>query len=434
MSSRIYVIDSSVLLAEGKNALYSFGSDNVVLPLVVIGELESKRNDPDLGFQARTVLREISRLKGLGNIRTGVDLGKGYGEVRIEVNHVDTTGLPETIRNVKTNDIRILAVANALANEDNTDVILVTQDVTLQILASIVGLESMALEGPAQNDVDKYIKSVQEFDVASSVIDELYSVGYVHLSDVDVPMNTGILLKSHDNSALAIAKGSWRFEKVGETTIGSVSSKSKEQAIAIKHLMDPTIGVVSLGGRAGSGKSMLALAAALKLVADTKTPHNKIVVFRPINAVGGSEQELGFLPGTIDEKLAPIMQPVFDTIATFNNPIDAKKIKESGVIEFRSIAHARGSTLGNAIIIVDEVQNLSKSTIGTLLTRAGVGSRVFLCWDVNQTDAKYIGKFEGIFRIVRFLLGKKLFAHVSLIKSERSAVAEMASEILEDMI
>jgi PhoH-like ATPase len=453
MSPRINVIDSSVLLAEGKNALYKFGTDNIVLPLIVIIELENKRNDPDLGYQARSVLKEVARLKELGDIKTGISLGKDLGEIRVEVNHIDTSGLPATLRNTKTNDIRILAVAHALQHEvapkltttgdllidreaefTKNDVVLITQDIPLQILASIVGVPSEALEGPKSADVDSYIKSIPEFDVSSEVIDDLYKNGQIILNTVDVPINTAILLKSHNSSALAMSKVGWAFSLLGTTKIDKIESKSKEQAVAIDHLMNNDIGVVSLGGRAGSGKSMLSLAAAIKLVMDGSTPFEKIVIFRPMNAVGGSEQELGFLPGTLDEKLAPIMEPVFDCIATFKNKIDLEKIKKSGIIEFRSIAHARGSSLANCIILIDEAQNLSKATIGTLLTRAGVNSRVFLMWDVNQVDAKYIGKFDGIFRVVRFLLGKKLFAHVSLIKSERSPIAEMASGILEDMV
>lgn len=434
--SRINVIDSSVLLSEGKNALYGFGSDNVVLPLVVISEVASKRNDPDLGYQAREVLREITKLKSEGDIKSGVSLGEDKGTLRIEVNHISTAGLPVSIAEINNNDIKILAVAHSLRKEnENDEVILVTQDITLQILASVVHVEAVAFSGPKTTDKDKYIKNIPEFHVDDDVIDSLYKTGSVQLADVDIPINTAVLFKTHDesNSALAVCKSSWSFDLLKTSKIGKTESKSKEQAVAINYLMDNSIGVVSLGGRAGSGKSMLSLAAAINLVQDSKTPYEKIVIFRPMNAVGGSEQELGFLPGTLDEKLAPIMEPVYDALSTFMIKPDIDKIKRDKIIEFRSIAHARGSSLGNCIILVDEVQNLSKSTIGTLLTRAGVNSRVFLCWDVNQTDAKYIGKYEGIFKVVRYLLGKKLFAHVSLLKSERSPVAEMASGILEEM-
>lgn len=431
-----YVIDTSVILAEGKKAFYAFGTDNVVIPYMVLKELEGKRGDADLGYYAREALREIARLKDSvdGDIKEGVSLGEGLGTLRVEVNHVSTSGLPKHMQENPNNDTKILAVAHGLKT-DGENVILVTRDITLQILAEIVDVESMSLSSDAVSDTDNYIKSIPVHQVSNEVIDKLYNDGVIHLGELDVPINTGVLLQSFDGStsALVVSKSAWSYQLVKKQTIGSIGSKSKEQAFAIEYLMDKDIGVVSLGGRAGSGKSMLALAAAIKLVEDKSTPYSKIVVFRPINAVGGSEQELGFLPGTIDEKLAPIMQPVFDTISTFMNPIDAKRIKESGIIEFRSIAHARGSTLGNAIIIVDEVQNLSKSTIGTLLTRAGANARIFLCWDVNQIDAKYTGKFDGIFRVVRYLFGKKLFAHVSLVKSERSPIAEMASGILEEM-
>lgn len=432
--SRINVIDSSVLLSEGKNAIYGFGSDKIVIPLVVVSEVANKRNDPDLGYQAREVLREITKLKSIGDISTGVELESG-GELRIEVNHISTSGLPNSIADINNNDIRILAVAHALQNENtDSEVVLVTQDITLQIIAAVVNVKAIAFEGTKPADKDTFINQITEISVDDSVINEIYDTGFVQLADIDVPINTAVLFKAHDgsSSALATCKASWTFELLKTSKIDKIESKSKEQAVAINNLMDPSIGIVSLGGRAGSGKSMLSIAAALKLVESKKA--EKIVIFRPMNAVGGSEQELGFLPGTMDEKLAPIMEPVYDCISTFKNKIDVERIKREKIIEFRSIAHARGSSLSNSIIIIDEAQNLSKSTIGTLLTRAGNNSRVFLLWDVNQTDSKYIGKYEGIFKVVRFLLGKKLFAHVSLIKSERSPIAELASTILEDLI
>lgn len=430
-----YVIDTCVILAEGKKAFYAFGSDDVVIPYKVVEELQSKRGDADLGYYAREALKDIARLKDTeGDIKEGISLGEGFGTLRVEINHVTMENLPAHMQLNPNSDTKILAVAYNL-QAAGADVTLVTRDISLQILASIVDIKSVALSLDAQSDTDTYIKSIPEHMVSSEDIDKLYNDKVIHLADLDVPTNTGVLLKAHDGSksALVVAKSSWSFQLVKAQKIGNIEGKSKEQTFAIDYLMDNSVGVVSLGGRAGSGKSMLGLAAALELVEDSKTPYKKIVIFRPINAVGGSDQELGFLPGTLDEKLAPIMQPVFDTIATFKDPIELKKIKESGVLEFRSIAHVRGSTLSNCIIVVDEVQNLSKSTIGTLLTRAGKNSRIFLMWDVQQIDARYIGKFDGIFRVVRYLFGKKLFAHVSLIKSERSAISEMASGILEEM-
>jgi PhoH-like ATPase len=431
-----FVIDTSVILAEGKKAFYAFKANDVVIPYQVLKELESKRGDIELGYYAREALKEISRLddeSGEGEvINIGISLGKGFGKLRIEMNHVSTSNLPEILTTHLSNDIRILAVAHGL-KKDGEDVTLVTRDLPMKVLAKIAGVKSTTLSGNELADIDQYIESVPEFEVSAEIINELYINKSINLPEIDVPVNTGVRLLSHEGSALAIAGPAWSFNLVKEKPIKGIDLKGMEQAFAGDYLMNKDIGVVSLGGRAGSGKSMLALAAALQIVSDQKTPQNKVVVFRPINAVGGSEQELGFLPGTLDEKLAPIMQPVFDTLGTFMNPIDVKKIKDNNVIEFRSIAHARGSTLTNSIIIVDEVQNLTKSTIGTLLTRAGTGSRIFLCWDVAQIDAKYTGKYDGIFRVVRYLIGKKLFAHISLKKSQRSPVAEMAAGILEDL-
>lgn len=431
-----FVLDTNVILAEGKKAFYAFEKNDVVVPYQVLKELENKRTHPELGFYAREALKDIAALKDVndGDVSVGVSLGEGFGELRVEMNHVSTSNLPERLLERIDNDTRILAVAHNLKTTGE-DVTLVTRDVPLQILANIAGVKTISLSEPSKSDVDRYINEVPEFDVPSDVIDELYKNKVVQLSekDIDVPANTGVRLKSHNNSALAIAGPSWQFYLVKENPLKGIDTKGMEQAIAAHHLMNNDLGIVSLGGRAGSGKSMLALAAALQIVGDNRNAISKVVVFRPMNAVGGSEQELGFLPGTLEEKLDPIAQPVYDTLATFMNPVDVKKIKDDKKIEFRSIAHARGSTLTNAVIIVDEVQNLSKATIGTLLTRAGNNSRIFLSWDINQIDAKYTGKFDGIFRVVRYLMGKKLFAHVSLKKSQRSPVAELAAGILEEL-
>lgn len=427
-----FVLDTSVILAEGKKTLYSFGKNNVVLPIVVIRELQLKRHDPELGYVARSVLREILLLMKKGDIRDGISLGNSYGELRVEINHIDTSNLSDAIASRSNNDARILAVSKALNSELDGTVILVTRDIELQILARI---ENVTCEDLSENksSADEYIASLKTFDVSSEDIDSLFDKNVVTL-DIDVPVNTGVILKSYNGqSALAVSKTQWHFELIKDLRLGSYTGRSAEQKILIKHLTDESVGVVSVSGTAGSGKSFLMLAAALELVNDKRTPYEKIVVFRPINAVGGSTQELGYLPGDVNEKLAPHAQAVYDTLGTIVSSAEVERIKRSGTLEIGSIAHVRGRTLSNCIVILDELQNVEASTILTLISRLGVNARVFIGWDTNQKDSKYIGKYDGIYKVVRKLYGHKLFAHVTLKKSERSAISEMVSGLLEDI-
>lgn len=426
-----YVLDTSVVLSEGKKAIYSFGENNVVLPITVVKELEKKRNDFDLGYSAREVLREISSLRKQGDINEGVSLGEGYGSIRIELNHINAVELPATIKENANNDTRILAVAAALTAELSGPVVLITKDLTLAIYADLVGVTTDSLITENDTDVDKYIQNIQSFQVTSEEIEELADRKLVHL-DIDVPVNTGvILLGPEGQSLLAVSKPRWEFKVIRDLSVGAVQGKSKEQKFAMHHLMDNTVGVVSLSGTAGSGKSFLMLAAAISLVRDKSTAFEKIVIFRPVNPVGGAAQELGFLPGDMNEKLAPHMKPVFDTLGTMFPKAEVDRIKREQLIEFDAISHVRGRTLANCIVICDELQNVEKSVIQTLLSRLGVNSRAFIGWDIAQRDAKYIGKYDGIYSVVKKLYGHKLFAHITLKKSERSPVSQMVSDLLE---
>lgn len=428
-----YILDTSVILAEGKKALFSFGKDDVVIPRIVVKELQAKRHDPDLGYTARSVLREILSLMRLGDITQGITVGEGFGTLRIEINHVSTSGLTAATLSDKTNDVRILAVAKSLTEELNTPVVLVTRDIELQILAKIEGVTYEDMSDSESSDVDKYIANLTTFEATPEEIDLLFKNQSVTL-DLDVPVNTGIIIKSHTGqSALVVAKQQWKFELVKDLRVGSYVGRSAEQKILLYHLTNDSIGVVSASGTAGSGKSFLMLAAALQQVQDKNTPYQKIIVFRPVNPVGGAPQDLGFLPGDVNEKLAPHAQAVYDTLGTIVSSIELEKIKREGILEIGSISHVRGRTLANCIVILDELQNVEASTILTLISRLGINSRVFIGWDTAQRDARFIGKYDGIYRVVKKLYGHKLFAHVTLKKSERSAISEMVSGLLEDI-
>lgn len=437
MTNKTYVLDTSAILSEGRNTLYSFEKNDVVIPLIVIRELQKKRHDGDLGHVARSVLREILSVMKRGDIQKGVSLGEQYGNLRIEFNHIETSGLPETIKETLNNDVRILAVAANLNKEAKEkgegEVVLITKDIELRIYALTVGLACEDLQDEDDPATDKFIRSVQQYDVDDAEIDALYAHKAIKLP-LEVPNNTGVILvgTSTGKSALAIAKSGYEFKLVEKRVVQKSEGKSAEQKILLDLLMDEKVGVVSTSGTAGSGKSYLMLAAALDLVRNSGNDYQKIVIFRPVNPAGGQHQDLGFLPGDINEKLAPHAQAVWDTLGTIVPAAEVERIKREGIIEIASISHVRGRTLANCCVILDESQNLESSTIVTLISRLGVNSRMFIGWDTAQRDAQFIGKYDGIYKVVKKLHGHKLFGHVTLKKSERSAISAMVANLLED--
>jgi PhoH-like ATPase len=422
------VLDTSVLLSAGRTALYSFGTDNVVLPLVVVRELEAKRNDPDLGLAARSVLRALDDMLGLGDLREGVELGEGYGTIRIETNHIHD--VPEALKSYPSNDTKIVTVALNLSNELEGDVFLVTKDIPLKIMASIVGVATKGFT-PA-NISGGYIDNTETLWVTAEQIDEVHETGTVRL-DFKVPRNVGVILRNEENpkdTALVISGAQYEFNLIEQYEISGLESRSAEQALAIDYLMDEKIKIVSLGGRAGTGKTTLALAAGVEQLNINSGTYKKIIVFRSMQAVGG--EELGFLPGTEAEKMDPWVQAIYDSLGSFLTPQQINHLKTKQVIEVLPLTHIRGRTFNNAFILIDEAQNLSRATIMTALSRLGKNSKAVMSWDRSQRDNRFVGRHDGVYEVTDRLLGEKLFAHTSLQKSERSDVAELVSRKLDD--
>lgn len=429
--AKTVVIDTSVLLSAGRTALYSFGESNVVLPLVVVRELEAKRNDPDLGLASRSVLRALDALMSEqgSDVREGVSLGEGYGSLRVEVNHV--SDVPEELKSYPTNDTRIVTVTRNLANEsDDGEVYLVTKDIPLRITASIVGVKTMDFT-PANVSGD-YIDNTEAVAVSDEDIDTVHETGTVKL-DLDIPRNVGVILRSEDNpkkTALVVSGKQYEFNKINSYKVAGLESRSAEQALAIHYLMDDSVKIVSLGGRAGTGKTTLALAAGIEQLSDRGGHYKKIVVFRSMHAVGG--EELGFLPGTEAEKMDPWTAAIYDSLGSFMDKSEINKLKLKGQIEVLPLTHIRGRTLDKSFIIIDESQNLERATILTALSRLGKNSKAVMSWDVSQRDNFRVGRHDGIYEVASRLLGERLFAHTSLKKSERSDAAELVSRVLDD--
>ncbi len=425
---RSYVIDTSVLLSDPA-AAYRFAEHEVVLPLVVIGELEDKRAHPELGYFARSALRLLDDLRvEHGRLDQPLPLNDLGGTLQVELNHSDPSVLPAGFR-ADGNDHRILAVALNLAAEGH-DVTLVSKDLPLRVKAASVGVK--AEEYRAELAVDAGWTGMTELDVPSDTIDALFAHESVEVEEAaGLPCHTGLVLIGDRSHALARVQPDKSVRLIrGDRDAFGLHGRSAEQRVALDLLLDPDIGIVSLGGRAGTGKSALALCAGLEAVLERRA-HKKVVVFRPLYAVGG--QELGYLPGSEGDKMAPWAQAVYDTLGALVAEEVIDEIVHRELLEVLPLTHIRGRSLHDSFVIVDEAQSLERGVLLTVLSRIGANSRVVLTHDVAQRDNLRVGRHDGVAAVIEALKGHPLFAHVTLTRSERSPIAALVTELLEDV-
>ncbi|MBH0024659.1 PhoH family protein [Salinibacterium sp. NG253] len=425
-AERTYVLDTSVLLSD-PSSIKRFAEHNVVLPVVVITELEAKRNDPEIGYFARQALRSLDEMRVKHErLDFPISVGDDGGTLRVELNHSNMSVLPSGLQ-LGDNDSRILAVALNLANE-GLDVTVVSKDLPLRVKAASIGLA--AEEYRAELAVDSGWTGQAEIELSGDQVAELYDKERLQTRAVgDLPINTGLVVTSERGSALArvTARGTMSLVR-GDREIFGLHGRSAEQRLAIEMLLDPELGIVSLGGSAGTGKSALALCAGLEAVLE-KQQHRKIMVFRPLYAVGG--QELGYLPGDAAEKMNPWAQAVFDTLGSVVSENVLEEVLDRGLLEVLPLTHIRGRSLHDAFVIVDEAQSLERNVLLTVLSRIGQNSRVVLTHDVAQRDNLRVGRHDGVASVIETLKGHSLFGHITLTRSERSAIAALVTELLE---
>ena len=424
-AERTYVLDTSVLLSDPR-AIFRFAEHAVVLPVVIISELEAKRHDPEIGYFARQALRNLDELR-IQHERLDFPIAVGSGgSLRVELNHSNMSVLPSGLQ-LGDNDSRILAVALNLANE-GLAVTVVSKDLPLRVKAASIGLA--AEEYKAELAPDSGWSGMAEIDLGSQQMATLYEEEKLSTRVVgDLPVNTGLVIHSDRGSALGrvTARGELRLVR-GDRDIFGLHGRSAEQRLAIDMLLDPELGIVSLGGRAGTGKSALALCAGLDAVLE-RQQHRKIMVFRPLYAVGG--QELGFLPGDATEKMNPWAQAVFDTLGSVVSQNVLDEVIDRGLLEVLPLTHIRGRSLHDAFVIVDEAQSLERNVLLTVLSRIGQNSRVVLTHDVAQRDNLRVGRHDGVASVIETLKDHALFGHITLTRSERSAIAALVTEMLE---
>jgi PhoH-like ATPase len=425
-ATKTYVLDTSVLLSDPR-ALFKFKEQEVVIPIVVINELEKKRHDPEIGYYARQTLRHLDDLRiQHERLDFPMEVGEG-GLLRVELNHIDQSVLPAGFQ-LGDNDSRILAVAFNLASE-GCDVTVVSKDLPMRVKASALGMA--ADEYRNDNAKDSGWTGISELSLSGDEINDLYDTELIKHKEVEnLPVNTGLVISSERGSALGRVEKGGKIRLVrGDRDVFGVHGRSAEQRLAIDLLLDSDVGIVSLGGRAGTGKSAMALLAGLETVLERRQ-HKKIIVFRPILAVGG--QELGYLPGSENEKMNPWGQAIFDTLGALVSKEVIEHIVDRGLLEILPLTHIRGRSLHDAFVIVDEAQSLERNTLLTVLSRIGQNAKVVLTHDVAQRDNLRVGRHDGVAAVIEALKGHSLFAHVTLTRSERSAIAALVTDLLDN--
>jgi len=396
---RTFVLDTSVLLSDPK-AMFRFAEHEVVLPIVVINELEKKRNDLEIGFFARKALRLLDDLrKKHERLDFPVTVGDS-GTLRVELNHIEQSILPAGFQ-LGDNDSRILAVAANLQNE-GFEVTLVSKDLPMRVKASSIGLNA---EEYLHELATEEWSGVSELSLSGDEMANLYDNEELVIDSAkELPLNTGLVLTSERGSALG---------RITENRTVKLVRGDRE--------------MFGMHG-AGTGKSALALCAGLEAVLERRQ-HKKIMVFRPLFAVGG--QELGYLPGTEAEKMNPWAQAVFDTLGALVSKEVIDEVMNRGILEVLPLTHIRGRSLHDTFVIVDEAQSLERNVLLTMLSRIGQKSRVVLTHDVAQRDNLRVGRHDGVASVVETLKGQSIFSHITLTRSERSEIAALVTDLLD---
>ncbi|WP_027408270.1 PhoH family protein [Anoxybacteroides tepidamans] len=443
MGNKIYVLDTNVLLQD-PYSIFSFEDNEVVIPAVVLEEVDSKkRNMDEVGRNARQVSKLIDRLRENGKLHEKILLDNG-GVLRIELNHRSFHQLQEIFVE-KTNDNRILAVAKNLSleeqtKEDGRSVILVSKDALVRVKADAIGLQAEDFLSDRVVDIDHIYTGFLELYINMEHLKRFYEKGELVLSEIAhhpfYPNQFIIMKDALGSSASAIGIVDHAGKKVKKLVfqheqVWGIRPRNVQQTMAFELLMREDISLVTLIGKAGTGKTLLALAAGLMQTEDIGT-YKKLLVARPIVPVG---KDIGFLPGEKQEKLRPWMQPIFDNLEYLFNTkkpgeLDAILAGMSS-IEVEALTYIRGRSLPEQFIIIDEAQNLTKHEVKTILTRVGEKSKIILMGDPEQIDHPYLDEYNnGLTYVVEKFKEQKIAGHVRLIKGERSGLAQLAADLL----
>jgi PhoH-like ATPase len=437
--SKIFVLDTNVILHD-YTCIYQFQDNDVILPITVLEELDKfKRGNDLINFQAREFTRLLDEIVGDELFNGGKSLGQGKGKLRIETGKPFSDELKASFKE-DIPDHRILSIADYIAKSyPRRKTVLISKDINLRMKAKSLGIQSEDYKTDQVTDehiLDKTVTTFENFNDA--LIDTLYSQGSFAAKDLgndfSPEANECYIFRGNTSSALArFDPKSERIYRVEKKSAYGIKPRNAEQTFSLNMLMDPEVRLMALTGKAGTGKTLLALAAAI----EQHRQYEQILLARPIVAL--SNRDLGYLPGDADEKINPYMQPLFDNLSvikhTFNPRSNEYQLIEEMVKEERlnitPLAYIRGRSLSNAFFIIDEAQNLTPHEIKTIITRAGEGTKMVFTGDLQQIDSPYLDmKSNGLAYMTDRMRNQELFAHINLVKGERSYLAELASNLL----
>jgi PhoH-like ATPase len=437
---KLFVLDTNVLLHDYK-CIYNFQENNIIIPIPVLEELDKFKKGNDLiNFHAREFTRELDKLSGDTLFNGGVPLGKGLGKLSIETGKKFSQQMQDSFPE-NTPDHRILAIAEHITLK-NTDclVTLVTKDINLRMKAKSIGVMAADYESDKVQNIDEFYKGISTLeniddDLITRVYEEVDGIQQTEIKTAVPPKpNQYYILKGSRSSAIVHYNSFQKtYSRVLKHKAYGIEPRNAEQTFAIDSLLRDEIQLVTITGKAGTGKTLLALAAAI----EQRQKYTQIFLARPI--VPLSNRDIGFLPGDVKEKIGPYMQPLFDNLDVIKNKFsttskDFQKIEEmqkSDKLIITPLAYIRGRSLSNVFFIVDEAQNLTPHEIKTIITRAGEGTKMVFTGDIEQIDTPYLDmKSNGLSYLTDKMLGQDIFAHINLLKGERSYLAELASNLL----
>ncbi len=436
---KLFVLDTSVLLFD-HNAINNFQDNDVAIPITVLEELDNfKLGNETKNFEAREIIRFLDKISGNNELNKWIKLGQGRGALKIIMHTSNLEQDAEIIFGKEKNDHKILNAALSLKQHNkNCLVILVTKDINLRLKAKAIGLLAEDYKTGKVQDVTKISKGfpvINDFD--GEIIKDLYQENRIAENGLlgKLKLANGYYILNNGKNSILTRYNSETdtIERVEKKYAYGIKPRNAEQTFALNALLNEDIKLVALQGVAGTGKTLLALASAL----EQKNKYQQIILARPIIPL--SNREIGFLPGSADDKISPYMQPLWDNLNFIKNQfkINEKKNKaieemeRCGILSIIALAFIRGRSLSDVIFIIDEAQNLTPHEIKTIITRAGQNTKVIFTGDIHQIDTPYMDEqSNGLSYLIDKLKGNRLFAHIKLEKGERSELANLANELL----
>ncbi len=442
MAKKNYVLDTSVYLTDA-DALYKFGNHDIFIPLKVLEEIDKhKKRQDSVGINARKIIRMLDELRAKGNLQKGVRIGKGLGLLRAMSYEVLKDVVFPSDLDLSIPDHMIIATAMAVRQECTRRTCVVSRDINMRVICDSIGMpsEDYTTERVVHSS-DELYSGLATHLVDDQVIDRFYEDEDILIGEDEVkgewhPNQYVLMVSNANEKKTCLGRFYTHFQPIKKIVHSKIpdwkiSSRNKEQAFAIDLLMDPTVKVVSLVGRAGSGKTLCAIAAGLQqTIGLRENPYDRMIVSRPVQPLG---KDIGFLPGTMEEKMLPWLMPIQDNLQFLvgGNRNNLQMFMDQGKIEIEALTYIRGRSIANAFIIIDEAQNLTAHEIKTIMTRVGEGTKIVLTGDIEQIDNVYVNETSnGLAHAVEKFKEYPIAGHVTFTKGERSEVATLASKVL----